>query len=220
MKYSIRASEFLYRVMIPLFLFSNCAEISGTGKNKTATEEQINILDTARLAKYGEKALMFCSQKKFNTDFCFIADMSVHSGKKRFAVWNFKTKNISASGLVTHGCGANGWQTTDSKTKPVFSNIPESHCSSLGKYKIGERGYSVFGMHVKYLLYGLDSTNSNAYDRTIVLHSWEIVPDDELYPEGAPESWGCPAVSNNFMMKLDTLLSASKKPVLLWMISQ
>jgi hypothetical protein len=36
------------------------------------------------------------------------------------------------------------------------------------------------------------------------------------YPEGTPEGWGCPAVSNLQMRKLDSLLKKEKKPLLMW----
>jgi len=44
------------------------------------------------------------------------------------------------------------------------------------------------------------------------------VADKEIYPRYSPLSWGCPAVSDNFMRTLDTKLQATQKPVLLWII--
>jgi len=88
--------------------------------------------------------------------------------------------------------------------------------SSLGKYRIGKRGYSNWGINVNYKLHGLEASNSNAYKRIIVLHSWKDIPNDEVYPRGCPEGWGCPAVSNDFMRKLDVLLKNSRKSVLMW----
>lgn len=216
----MRSFNFLLTISVVLFFVSarffflySCR----AAPEKTITAE-ITTIDTARIKKFGTDALVYCQKKNFNTDFYFLADMSMHSGKNRFLVWSFKENKILKKALVTHGCGNSGWSSDESRVNPVFSNTPESHCSSLGKYKIGERGYSQFGMHVKYLLHGLDTSNSNALARTIVLHSWEIIPDEETYPEGAPESWGCPAVSNNFMRQLDTLLSTAEKPTLLWMV--
>ena len=40
----------------------------------------------------------------------------------------------------------------------------------------------------------------------IVLHGWNSVQDKETYPNGSPEGYGCPAVSNNTMRYLDELL--------------
>jgi len=43
-----------------------------------------------------------------------------------------------------------------------------------------------------------------------------MVPDTELYPDGTPEGWGCPAVSNNQMKFIDELIKKSDTPLLLW----
>ena len=161
-------------------------------------------------------ALKFCKGNNYNTKYCYLVDMSIHSGKNRFFIWDFKSKAISDSGLVSHGCCDNIWSLDETKENPVFSNVPESHCSSLGKYKIGKRGYSSWGINVNYKLHGLDKTNSKAYDRIIVLHSWDAVSDEEVYPAGTPEGWGCPAVSNSKMEKIDEMLKKSDHPVLLW----
>lgn len=102
------------------------------------------------------EALSFCACNKMNTDICLLADMSLHSGIKRFVVWDFIKYTIIYSFLVGHGCCDNPWYTELSKDSPQFSNLPESHCSSLGKYKIGNRAYSDWGINVKYILHGLE----------------------------------------------------------------
>ena len=163
-----------------------------------------------------KEALTFCEAQNMNTDFCVLIDMSIHSGKQRLFLYDFKNKAITDSALVSHGCGKNPWGQDASKTNPTFSNINGSHQSSIGKFKIGKRGYSNWGIHVNYKLHGLDSTNNNAYKRLIVLHSWEEVSDKAVYPNGTPEGWGCPALSNAFMKKLDKKLQATETPVLMW----
>jgi hypothetical protein len=173
----------------------------------------VNITQTR---SYAKQALDFCKEKSFNTDYCILIDMSLHSGVKRFLVWDFKTDTISKSFLVGHGCCDNPWNDDYSKENPKFSNINGSHCSSLGKFKIGERGDSDWGVRVKYALHGLDATNSNAYKRFIVFHSWEEVSDEEVYPNGTPEGWGCPTISNNSFKIIDPILKSSSKPVLMW----
>jgi predicted aconitase len=87
-----------------------------------------------------------------------------------------------------------------------------------GKYKIGKRDSSQWGIKIKYWLHGLEKSNETAVDRVVVLHSWEAVSNEEVYPEVSPLSWGCPAVSNDFMKKLDEKLKIAKKPVLLWIV--
>lgn len=163
-----------------------------------------------------EEALEFCTSGKFNTDFCILIDMSLHSGINRFFVWDFKTNSISKQYLVGHGCGSNSWSKDDSKSDPGFSNEDGSHLSSLGKYKLEGRGYSDWGIHIKYLMHGLEGTNSNALKRFIVFHSWDKMSDEETFPEGSPEGWGCPTVSNNAMKEIDPMIQKSGKPVLMW----
>ncbi|MCB9197288.1 MAG: murein L,D-transpeptidase catalytic domain family protein [Flavobacteriales bacterium] len=164
----------------------------------------------------GLEAEEFCKTKGLNTDYCILIDFSIHSGKKRLFLYDLKNDSVIVSAMVSHGCGDAAWGMDNTKTNPVFSNQHESHCSSLGKYKIGKRGYSSWGINVNYKLHGLESSNSNAYDRVIVLHSWEAIPHKEVYPNGTPEGWGCPAVSNEFMTYLDGILKDKKKDVLLW----
>lgn len=151
-----------------------------------------------------------------NTSFCVLIDMSLHSGVKRFLVWDFNEDTITHSFLVGHGCCDNPWNADFSKESPKFSNLDGSHCSSLGKYTIGERGYSDWGVNVKYLLHGMETSNNNAFKRFIVFHSWEVVSDTEIFPNGTPEGWGCPTISNNSFRKIDPLIKHSQKPVLMW----
>ncbi len=168
------------------------------------------------LKQKGKEALQFCKTKGMNKEFCILIDMSRHSGLKRFYVWNFVTQKPVYSFLVSHGCCDNPWSMDYSKTKAIFSNRDGSHCSSLGKYKIGARGKSAWGIGINYLLHGLEKSNSNALKRAIVLHSWEQVPDEEVYPNGTPEGWGCPCLSNKNFRLLDPLLKQARKPVLMW----
>lgn len=164
------------------------------------------------------EAFAFCKQQKYCEDFYFLIDLSLHSGKNRFYVYDFKTKKIVAQNLVTHG-SCDAFEINDTKYEKVkFSNQDDSHCSSMGKYKVGKRDRSSWGVKIKYWLEGLEASNSNAQNRVVVLHSWDAIANTEIYPKYSPLSWGCPAVSGNFMHTLDTKLQATKKPVLLWII--
>ena len=144
--------------------------------------------------------------------------MSIHSGSNRFFVYDFKQGKVTEQNIVTHG-SCDQFEDNDTKYEAAkFSNRNNSHCSSKGKYKIGRRDYSSWGINIKYWLHGLEETNSNAVDRVVVLHSWSAVPNSEIYPQYSPLSWGCPAVSDNFMKKLDEKLQKVNKPVLLWIV--
>ncbi len=178
------------------------------------------VQDTLGIKVKAKEALQFCKTKKYNENFCILIDMSIHSGLNRFFIYDFEKKEVTHKMLVGHGCGENPWSFDFSKDNPSFSNIDGSHCSSLGKYKIGNRAWSDWGINVKYVLHGLENTNSNAQARYIVFHSWEKVSDTEIYPDGTPEGWGCPTISNKNMKIVDAMLKKSNKPVLMWIYNK
>lgn len=184
-------------------------------KHRLETETRPTVKNLL-LKEKGDEAKLFCQAKNMNTSFCFLLDLSMHSGLSRFFVWNMENDSIQSAFPVSHGCCNNIWSFTMSKEGAKFSDVEGSHCSSLGKYKLGERGYSSWGIHIKYLMHGLDENNINALKRQIVFHSWEKVPDEAVYPEGTPEGWGCPAISNANMQKMDALLKTTNKPTLMW----
>eukprot|EP01012_Entosiphon_sulcatum_P028262 TRINITY_DN34139_c0_g1_i1.p2 TRINITY_DN34139_c0_g1~~TRINITY_DN34139_c0_g1_i1.p2 ORF type:complete len:192 (+),score=19.60 TRINITY_DN34139_c0_g1_i1:148-723(+) len=158
------------------------------------------------------EALTFCKKNKMDTSIAIMVDMSIHSGKNRIFVYDFKRKEITIEGLCAHGIGGGS-----TPTKPVFSNKEDSYCTSLGKYKVKGRAYSNWGINVHYKMYGLEKTNSNAFKRIVVLHSYSPVPNQEIYPQTLfGQSAGCPVLSDAKMRKIDELLKNRKKPVLLW----
>jgi hypothetical protein len=214
----------LFLLYAPAYLSYSCTHVTNDqngfsiGQLFSADEEKPLDLtvDFDALQKKAREALSFVQEKDMYHKRLLLIDMARHSGLKRFFVWNTESDTIEASYLVSHGCCDLPWGSDRSKNNPIFSNVPDSHCSSLGKYKIGERGYSNWGVNTKYFMHGLDSTNNNAYSRVIVFHSWEIVPDEEIYPKGTPEGWGCPAISNNAFREIDKWLKEVKQPVLMW----
>lgn len=210
--------KFFFGLFFSIFILgcqkdNSRAPIPIANNSVTSTKREIDISKTNQKAK---EALEFCKAKNFNTDFCILIDMSLHSGVKRFFIYDFKKSEISQEYLVGHGCGTSSWSEDDTKENPSFSNDDNSHLSSLGKYKLGARGYSNWGVNIKYLMHGLEESNSNALKRIIVFHSWEMMNDDEVYPNGSPEGWGCPTVSNNAFKEIDPLIKNSKKSVLMW----
>jgi hypothetical protein len=218
----VKISLIIVPVMVAVFVvfFNQPSFGKEEAHKKTNTVEkleiekpQINIEATRTKAK---EAFDFCKKQNYSSEFCVLIDMSLHSGVKRFIVWDFKNDSISHSFLVGHGCCDEHWSSDESKENPKFSNVDGSHCSSLGKYKIGERAYSDWGVHIKYVLHGLEPFNSHAKSRYIVFHSWEVVSDEEVYPFGTPEGWGCPTISNKSFKIIDPLLKSSSKPVLMW----
>jgi len=205
--------------MKKVFLILLIVVASAFGYNKYSTYQALNnkpIIDTTKRETKAKESLAFCKNNNYNQDFCILIDMSIHSGLNRFFVYDFKKNTTSMSMLVGHGCGNYPWSSDWSKSKPSFSNVNGSHLSSLGKYKMGKRAYSDWGIHIKYVMHGLEKTNNNAESRYIVFHSWEKVAEKEVYPEGTAEGWGCPTISNENMKRIDPILKTSKKPVLMW----
>jgi hypothetical protein len=163
----------------------------------------------ARLYDKATTAKSFAKQKNFNTNICFLIDMDLPSGKDRFFIYDMKKDSVLRAGLVTHGRCNELWN--DGRR---YSNTVGSACSSPGKYKVGNPYHGTFGL--AYKLYGLDSSNSNAFKRYVVLHSHECVPEGEVDPLPICRSDGCPTVSENFLKTLAGLIDKSSKPILLW----
>lgn len=200
-----------------LFLFI-CISCKENSSNKLFSELNAVEEPTKDYSKKHQEALAFCKEKGFDESYYFLIDLSIHSGKNRFFVYDFIAEKVIDKNLVTHG-SCDKLEDNDSKWEKVkFSNKENSHCSSKGKYKIGKRDYSSWGINVKYWLHGLETSNKNAVERVVVLHSWDAVENEEVYPKYSPLSWGCPAVSDEFMRILDAKIKATKKPVLLWII--
>lgn len=163
--------------------------------------------DLNKIHRKAKEAKQFIQEHGMNPNLCFLLDFSYDLYTKRFFVYDLQHNKIVRTELVSHGAG--GENTED---KVVFSNVPGSGCSSQGKYKIGIRSYSNWGVHFHYKLHGLESTNSNAFRRTVVLHSYEGAQCDD--PTFA--SLGCPIVCNEFMMDLDQYIKSDSRSTLLW----
>jgi L,D-transpeptidase catalytic domain len=175
--------------------------VSNTNRRLTPNEISTYKKRAVDLKKY-------IDEQGYQNEYCFIINMGVPSGKPRFAVYNLVKDSIEEKGLVTHGSGSE-----TQKGDLVFKNIPGSLATSIGKYKIGSSYNGKFGL--AYKLHGLDASNSKAFERFVVLHSHECVPNDAVYPQPICVSWGCPTVSPQFLKKLQSLIDASEKPVLL-----
>lgn len=169
-----------------------------------------------RLTTKAAEALSFSKENNFNTDFCILVDMSIHSGRNRMFIWDFKKDSIDHQSLCAHGAGKDDQKSTGAT--PLFSNVNGSLLTSLGKYKVGARAASQYGINIHYKLHGLEPTNNNAFERIIVLHSYTPVPNKEMYPVHMPMGWsaGCPVIDNETMRYLDKKLQSVEKPVLLW----
>lgn len=185
---------------IALFLFSYAL---GFGQRKVIMQR----LDQ----QIGDVKQFLRKNPKYSDKIAFFIDMKVFSGNNRFFVVDMVFYRILHEGLVAHGSG-NEEDETSGEIR--FGNEIESYRSSLGKYSIG---YAYKGEYGKaYKLYGLDSTNSNAFKRNVVLHKYKDVPETPQ-DEEIVLSLGCPMVSFNFFKKLEKLIDRAGKPVIMLM---
>ncbi|MDR0756864.1 MAG: murein L,D-transpeptidase catalytic domain family protein [Tannerella sp.] len=211
----MRRLSLVVPVMLPvvagLFLALQASGVIGLG-NRTDGKSLV-----ASLRLKADSALQYCKDNGFSEKYCFLVNFGIHSGKDRFFIWDFERDTVVRSGLCAHGAGGNS-----TRSKPEYSNEEGSHCSSPGRYKTGISSYSQWGIHIHYKLHGLEPTNSNAFKRIVVLHSYSYVPDCEIYPIYLPLGYsaGCPVVSNAMMRAADELLKNSEKPFLLWIFDE
>ena len=138
-----------------------------------------------------------------DANYLCIVNFGKHSGEERFFIYNVRDNKYEYSGLVQHGNGKG-----NTASKPKFSNVIGSNCSSLGLYKITSKD----NMHSWpgapcFRMVGLDSTNSNAIARGILIHpslTRTLMPF-EIWGLDLPltgESRGCFAVSCNTMYEI------------------
>jgi hypothetical protein len=175
-----------------------------------------NIKDNKKLISISERTFNKANEiktflkknTKYNKDVIFLLDMKIPSNKYRFFVFDIKKNTVTDFGLVAHGSGS-ATKTDELK----FSNTDGSLMTSLGKYYIGNPYNGTFGK--AYKMYGLDTTNSNAFTRNIVLHSHKKMPYNE---QKSPIvlSWGCPMLNNKFYLRIQNILDKSDKKILLY----
>jgi hypothetical protein len=123
-----------------------------------------------------------------------ITDFSMHSSYPRQWIVNLADGRLLWHLHVAHGAGS--VEGDDPGIATDFSNVPESHKSSLGMVRTAETYVGDYGFSCR--LDGLEEGfNDNVRRRAIVLHPWEGVRPSYIRREGhARPSWGCPAVDD------------------------
>jgi hypothetical protein len=197
--------------IVGLAWFSDSKAVKKTAALHFSKKETTLLHSNSNIEKLEQKAALaklYVKRKAYNENICFLIDMSLASGQKRFFIYDFKTDSIKSAGLVAHGNCFEYWM-----EGRRYSNVVGSGCTSLGKYKIGNSYTGKFGY--SYKLHGLDSSNNNALERTVVLHGHSCIPETEVTDEIC-QSNGCPTVAPDFLNQLKLVINQSKKPVLLW----
>ncbi len=123
-----------------------------------------------------------------------IADMSKPSTAERLVVLDLDARTIVTRTWVAHGQGSGGLMAER------FSNRHDSHQTSLGLYRVGQRITS--RKHgAALLLEGLDrGVNDQARAREVIIHGADYVSAEFVAQHGRlGRSWGCPAVPREQM---------------------
>lgn len=129
-----------------------------------------------------------------------VIDYSLPSAEPRLWVFDLKQHELLFEELVSHGKGSGDAQAE------MFSNIPDSHQSSLGLFRTMNSYYGSNGYSLR--LNGLEpQVNDLAYERAIVIHGADYVSDDFIDQTGRlGRSLGCPAVRTDVTYSLiDTI---------------
>lgn len=117
-----------------------------------------------------------------------VIDYSLPSTEPRLWVFDLVQDALLFEELVSHGRGSGD------ATATTFSNVPESHQSSLGLFRTMNSYYGRNGYSLR--LEGLETgINDQAYQRAIVIHGANYVSDSFIEQTGRlGRSHGCPAV--------------------------
>ena len=159
--------------------------------------DQINFANSRKLSRevFNKAYLGYLNLKDMGVvngrEIISICDFSLSSNVPRLWVIDLKNKKVLFNTLVAHGQGSG----EEFATK--FSNIEDSHQSSMGFYVTdgtyyGDKGYSL-------KIHGKDAGyNDQAFNRAIVIHGADYVSNDFIKGNNRlGRSWGCPALPQN-----------------------
>jgi len=174
------------RVWKNFFPHANCSK-NDCGKD----------VPTEALEEMLERASYHAPSKLTNTTWAFVADFTQNSRIKRGYLIHMKTGNAIRY-HVSHGVGSGDGNGNVLRT----SNRDSSHQSSEGLYLTAETYSGKHGYSLK--MDGLESSNSAARSRAIVIHGASYVPNTNSVKVAnrIGRSHGCPAVAKGLSKDL------------------
>ena len=105
MKFLMKLSAALLLLIVALsvlgYIFWYKPKFSNN-KNSNTLSFKVNTAHTTTLQKLRAKAIVvkgYAKANNYNTNYCFIVDMSIASGEKRFFVYNLTSDSIELAGL-------------------------------------------------------------------------------------------------------------------------
>ena len=147
-----------------------------------------------------EELNAYCINNGYNADYGILVDYSRHSFQKRLFVYDFNNEKVILKSLCAHGSGGKS-----TVFRGDFSNNLGSHCSSLGHYRVG-RNRNMYRRPVPaFEVHGLDSSNSNALSRGILIH-----------PSASPLTWGCFGMPVFKYREISDWLKTMPQNIVLW----
>lgn len=153
----------------------------------------------------------YCKRNNLSQQYCIIVDFSIYSGKDRLFIVDLECNEILYSGLCAHGIGKD----IDCIVNPKFGNENGSNYSCLGHFRIGKKRKTTKYDLNCFELHGLDSTNSNAYSRGILIH--DGMPNIKVLGLPClPLSQGCFTITSNAFGKIDKIIGKSSKSMLIY----
>ncbi len=175
---------------------------------KVVDKDSIRITDELPKQLTIIKSYIAKNKTKYSSNYVVLIDMKIPSQHYRLFVVDLRNDSIVERGIVAHGSGSE----IANSDSLIFSNTPNSYMTSLGIYKFGVTYQGNFGK--SYRLHGLEASNSKAFDRAVVFHSYYYVPE---YEQEQPimNSLGCPMVSPEFFPKVDQYIQKEKLPMLM-----
>lgn len=152
------------------------------------------------------EALRFCKNNNLSTEYAVFVDFNKHSGRERYMIYSFSQHKVIYRCLCATGLSKN-----------KFSNKPGSNLSSIGKYRITNGIHMMSIGREGLVVDGLESTNSNAKNRKILIHYSEVLNSfpKSIFPIpilGKGISHGCFSITSEGIRKTQEL----PKPALLW----
>lgn len=175
---------------------------------KVVDKDSVRMSDEFPKQLAAIKAYAAKNKTKYSNNYAVLIDMKIPSQHYRLFVVDLRNDSIVERGIVAHGSGSE----IANSDSLIFSNTPSSYMTSLGIYKFGVSYQGNFGK--SYRLHGLEASNSKAFDRAVVFHSYYYVPE---YEQDQPimNSLGCPMVSPEFFPKVDQYIQKEKLPMLM-----
>jgi len=166
-------------------IFDNYVSDIYNAANLKQASLNFNVFKKAITGYYNFKNLSLVSTDK---EVISIVDFTMPSTQKRLWIIDLAAKKVLFNTLVAHGQGSGDNFATN------FSNLANSHQSSLGFYITSDTYLGKHGLSLK--LNGMDTNyNTNALNRAVVVHGAEYVSQSFINQHGRlGRSHGCPAV--------------------------